>query len=185
MTELQNDALVKIKDHIPDIFVELKYATENNFMKKKIYDFKEAYLRYGTLKKLKKAQETVKKEGYSLLVYDAFRPTKAQFVMWEFMPNDDFVADPTRGFSKHSRGMSIDVSLCTADGKKVPMPGEFDEFATAKRDYANCSEEVQKNMALIENAMREAGFRLYVNEWWHYNDEEFYPVIENLDFELE
>lgn len=185
MTELENDSLVKIKDYIPDIFVDLKYSTENNFMKKKIYDFKEAYLRYGTLKKLKKAQERVKKEGFSLLVYDAFRPVRAQFVMWEFMPDDDFVADPTKGFSKHSRGMSIDVSLCTAEGKKVPMPGGFDEFATAKRDYSNCSPEVQKNMALIESAMKEAGFRAYVNEWWHYNDEDLYPVIEKLDFELE
>ena len=185
MTEPENDRLVKIKDYMPDVFTDIRYATENNFMKKRIYDFKEAYLRYGTLKKLKKAAETVKKHGFALLIYDAFRPVKAQFDMWECMPDDDFVADPIKGFSKHSRGMSIDVSLCTPDGKSVEMPGEFDEFEKAKRDYAGLPENVVKNITLIENAMTDAGFNAYENEWWHYNDSDFYPVIEKLDFELE
>ena len=41
----KNEDYVKVKDYIPTIFVDLKYATKDNFTKTKIYDFKEAYLR--------------------------------------------------------------------------------------------------------------------------------------------
>lgn len=47
--EPENDEYVLVKKYIPDIYVELRYATENNFTGVKIYDFTEAYLRYGTV----------------------------------------------------------------------------------------------------------------------------------------
>ena len=54
--EPENDEYVLVKKYIPDIYVELRYATENNFTGVKIYDFTEAYLRYGTVKKLTQVQ---------------------------------------------------------------------------------------------------------------------------------
>ena len=44
--------LVLVKDYISNIRVDLKYAGENNFTGQTIYDFTEAYLRYGTVQKL-------------------------------------------------------------------------------------------------------------------------------------
>ena len=64
---------VKITDYIPDIVIDLKYATTDNFTGTIIYDFKDAYLRYGTVKKLAVAQEKFKSMGYYIKIWDAYR----------------------------------------------------------------------------------------------------------------
>ena len=76
--EPEDDEYVLVKKYIPDIYVELRYATENNFTGVKIYDFTEAYLRYGTVKKLAQVQKELKQQGYSLKIWDAYRPFEAQ-----------------------------------------------------------------------------------------------------------
>lgn len=43
---------VKVADYIPVVYQELMYATQENFTGQVIYDFQDAYLRYGTVKKL-------------------------------------------------------------------------------------------------------------------------------------
>ena len=182
---MENEKLVRVKDHIPSIHVYLPYATENNFTNHSLYTFKDAYLRYGTVQKLKKAQEYVLANGASILILDAYRPAAAQYEMWRILPDDDFVADPTRGFSKHTRGSTVDVSLVDLEGKSIPMPSEFDDFEKAKRDYAHLSGAGLDNIKLLETAMEMAGFKAYINEWWHFNDTDIYPVLEEPPFELE
>ena len=176
-TELPNDAFVSIKQYIPDIVVELKYATEDNFTHHRVYDFDEVYARWGTVKKLQKVQEILKNHGMKLKVWDAFRPVAAQFKFWEIMPDDRFIADPNRGFSCHSRGSAVDVTLVYADGRDAEMPSEFDDFSDASnRDYSKCSLQTAKNAELLENIMRENGFDPYFDEWWHFYDLDQYPV---------
>lgn len=170
---------VRVTDYIPDIQVDLRYAAEDNFTGQVIYDFTDAWLRYGTVCKLAKAQEALAAQGYGLKIWDAFRPPAAQFVMWEICPNDDYVADPTQGFSNHSRGNTVDVTLTSAEGDPV-MPTEFDDFSgKADRDYSDVDDpEAVANAQLLENVMKEAGFAPYVGEWWHFVDSERYPVEE-------
>lgn len=182
---MDNAQLVRVKDYIPSIHVYLPYATAENFTGHRLYAFKDAYLRYGTVQKLKVAQEYVLERGASLLILDAYRPAAAQYEMWRIMPNDDFVANPTRGYSKHTRGSTLDVSLVDACGNKVPMPSGFDDFEKAKRDYSALSGEALANIKLLEAAMETAGFKAYINEWWHFNDTDIYPVLEVPPFELE
>lgn len=64
---------VRVADWIPDIYTDLRYAADNNFTGQTIYDFSDAYLRYGTVEKLAAVQETVAESGCSLLIWDAFR----------------------------------------------------------------------------------------------------------------
>ncbi len=182
---MEKTALIRVRDYIDGIYVRLPYATADNFTHRCLYTFKDAYLRYGTAMKLKAAQEAVREKGKAILILDAYRPAAAQFEMWRVLPDDDFVADPTRGFSKHTRGCTVDVSLVSADGREVPMPSAFDDFEKAKRDYSSLSGEALANIRLLEDAMEAAGFRPYVNEWWHFNDTELYPVLETPPFELE
>ena len=106
--EPKDEELVKILDYIPDVVIDLKYATEENFTGVVIYESDEALLRYGTMKKLEKAQEELKKLGYKLCIWDAFRPKEAQFKLWEICPNPIYVANPNKGFSKHSRGNTVE-----------------------------------------------------------------------------
>lgn len=171
--------LVVVVDYIPGIYTELRYASDNNFTHQVIYSFSDAYLRYGTVQKLASAQESLETAGYSLLIWDSFRPVSAQFKLWEVCPNPAYVANPEKGHSSHSRGNTVDITLVTLDGEPVEMPTDFDDFtAMADRDYSDVGEEAAANARLLEDAMTAAGFKPYSAEWWHYSDTTSYPVEE-------
>ena len=177
-----DDELVPIEQYIPTIYVELKYATEDNITGQAVYDFDVPYLRYGTVKKLAQVQEALLEQGYSLKIWDGFRPTSAQFDLWEAMPDGRYIANPYRGYSDHSRGNCVDLTLVTASGEEIPMPTGFDDFtALADRDYSDVASHAAANVQILEDAMAAAGFVPYSAEWWHYTDEVDYDVVE--DFE--
>lgn len=177
--EPADGTFVRAADVIPGILVDLRYASDNNFTGTVIYDFSDAYLRWGTAKKLKAVQDSLAEQGYGLLIWDAFRPPAAQFALWDICPDPVYVADPTKGFSSHSRGNTVDVTLVTADGAPVEMPTDFDDFtALADRDYADVPETAAANALLLEEAMEAAGFRPYRGEWWHFSDSVRYDVEE-------
>ena len=166
-----DETFVKVTDYIPDVVVDMKYATSDNFIGKPFYNFKEAWLRYGTVKKLAKVQAKLREKGHGLKIWDAFRPVASQFILWEARPDNDFVANPYNGYSSHSRGNTVDVTLVTLSGEAVEMPSDFDEFAAiADRDYSDVSETAAANARLLEMTMEAHGFTGYVNEWWHYSD---------------
>lgn len=161
-----------VKKYIPDIYVELRYATENNFTGVKIYDFTEAYLRYGTVKKLAQVQKELKQQGYSLKIWDAYRPFEAQQKLWEVYPDPNYVANPANGMKKHNLGGTVDITMVAADGSVISMPTEFDDFSLkADRDYSDIEdEEAVKNVMILQNAMENNGFTGYQGEWWDYSD---------------
>lgn len=182
LPEPEDDDFVKIRDFIPDIKIELRYATENNFTGQVIYDFTEPYLRYGTVKKLMQVQERLRVDGYGLKIWDGFRPTSAQFKLWEVCPDATYVANPHNGFSPHSRGNTVDLTMVLLDGTEVIMPTGFDDFSIlANRDYSDCTEEAAKNARYLENIMESCGFQGYYGEWWHYVDVTAYPVEHSFD----
>lgn len=180
--EPSNQDFVRVTDYIPDIVTELRYATGNNFTGQVIYDFDEPWLRYGTVKKLISVQTDLAKNGYKLKIWDAFRPTAAQFKLWEICPDSTYVANPYNGFSSHSRGNTLDITMVYADGTEVDMPTGFDDFSTlADRDYSDCSAETASNATYLEKIMRQNGFSGYYGEWWHYTDNNTYPVELNFN----
>lgn len=180
--EPEDADFVRIRDYIPDIVVDLKYATEDNFTGQVIYEFTEPYLRYGTVKKLMAVQEALKSQGLGLKIWDGFRPVSAQFKLWDVCPDPTYVANPNVGFSSHSRGNTVDITLVDATGAELVMPTGFDDFsALADRDYADCTAEAANNARLLEKLMEENGFKPYFGEWWHYADTVSYDVAK--DFE--
>ena len=179
-SEKEMEHLVKVKDYIPDIWVDLKYASEDNFTGHKIYGFTEAYLRYGTVQKLMKVQEALRKQGLSLKIWDAYRPPSAQFVFWEICPDDTYVANPIKGFSPHSRGGAVDITLVDQTGKELEMPTEYDDFSgRAVRDYPDWTPQATANQRIVEQLMVDNGFIAYEGEWWHYVDTDKYAVVED------
>ncbi len=175
--EPANDDFVRVRDYIPNIFFELAYATEDNFTGQKIYEFTEPWLRYGTVKKLILVQEDLRGRELYLKIWDAFRPTAAQFKLWDVYPDSTYVANPVTGFSSHSRGNTIDVTLVDGDGQEITMPTGFDDFShLADRDYSDCPKEAAENALLLEEAMKKHGFKPYSGEWWHFTDSDRYPV---------
>ena len=126
---------VRVADWIPDIYTDLRYAADNNFTGQAIYDFSDAYLRYGTVEKLAAAHKTVAESGCSLLIWDAFRPASAQFRLWEICPDPAYVANPEKGFSSHSRGNTVDVTLVATDGQPVDIWDESPDDSGDDSDY--------------------------------------------------
>ncbi len=180
--EPEDDEYVLVKKYIPDIYVELRYATENNFTGVKIYDFTEAYLRYGTVKKLAQVQKELKQQGYSLKIWDAYRPFEAQQKLWEVYPDPNYVANPANGMKKHNLGGTVDITMVAADGSVISMPTEFDDFSLkADRDYSDIEdEEAVNNVMILQNVMENNGFTGYQGEWWDYSDTVEYEAV---DFE--
>jgi zinc D-Ala-D-Ala dipeptidase len=164
--------LTRIKDVIPDILVDLKYATNQNCFGKKLYDSGEAYLLDGSVSKLARAEANAREQGVRLIVLDAYRPLSVQALMWEIFPSEGFVAPMSRG-SIHNRGAAIDVTLAALDGTPLPMPSEFDEFSErAAHSYEGCGQVERENRDKLRSIMENAGFTAYVGEWWHYNDKD-------------
>lgn len=180
--EPEDDEYVLVNKYIPDIYVELMYATDNNFTGVRIYDFTDAYLRYGTVKKLANVQKELKEQGYSLKIWDAYRPFEAQQKLWEVYPDSNYVANPANGMKKHNLGGTVDITMVAADGSVISMPTEFDDFSLkADRDYSDIEdEEAVKNVMILQNAMENNGFTGYQGEWWDYSDTVEYEAV---DFE--
>lgn len=178
--EPKKEDLVRICDWIPGIQQELIYATDQNFTGQPIYDFTDAFLRYGTIQKLLAVSEELAEQGLFLKIWDGFRPVSAQFTLWEVCPDPTYVADPTKGHSSHSRGNTVDLTLVDANGQELEMPTDFDDFSTkADRDYADCTDAAAANALLLQNIMEKHGFQGYYGEWWHFSDTDSYPVEES------
>lgn len=181
-TEPEDDALVRVKDYLPDVQQELMYATRENFTGEQIYSFYEAYLRYGTIKKLQAVSQELSQMGLNLKIWDGFRPVSAQFRLWEICPDPTYVANPETGFSSHSRGNTVDLTLVDETGQELEMPTGFDDFsALADRDYSDCPTVARENAQLLQDVMERGGFTGYFGEWWHFSDTQDYPVEETFE----
>lgn len=170
---------VNVLDYIPNCMIDLRYATNDNFTGCVIYNFTEAYLRYGTILKLMQAEEQFEALGYKIKIWDAFRPFEAQIALWNVYPDGNYVANPKLGYTSHNIGNTVDITLVTLDNKEILMPTAFDDFtAKADRNYADVTVEQAQNAILLEQIMTQCGFRGYTNEWWHYEDTVIYSPDE-------
>lgn len=173
---------VKVKDYIPDLVVDLKYSGTDNFTGERVYEFNDLYLRYGTVLKLMEVQKELRQQGLLMKVWDGFRPTKAQQILWNAKPDPVYVSNPANGYSNHSRGNTLDVTLVNAAGEEVEMPSGYDAFsALGDRDYSDCSQAAAEHAQLLEDLMTKHGFVGYDGEWWHYADEREYEIEKVFD----
>ncbi|HEY9800489.1 MAG TPA: M15 family metallopeptidase [Leptolyngbyaceae cyanobacterium] len=161
--------LVDIQTVNPNILLDIRYATENNFMKKPVYSVARCVLRGEVAEKLSQVQQDLEKQGLGLKVYDCYRPLSVQKLMWQVREARPYVANPARG-SKHNRGAAVDITLVDRNGQELEMPTEFDNFTRrASITYAGASTEAKKNRALLGSAMKRRGFIPLSKEWWHFD----------------
>jgi D-alanyl-D-alanine dipeptidase len=147
----------------------MKYATEDNFLKAKVYDCAECFLRLKTVKALVKANAKFMRKGYRIQLFDCYRPLDIQKRMWQIVSNPDYVADPAKG-SIHNRGGAVDITLVDTNGKALDMGTPFDFFGPeASHNFDNLPDEVKKNRVLLKRIMQQNGFISFDSEWWHYN----------------
>jgi D-alanyl-D-alanine dipeptidase len=163
-------ALIDIKKAIPGVVLDIRYATTNNFMKQVMYPSARAFARRPVVEQLKKIQAELKKQGYGLKIYDAYRPYAITVAFYQKASDKNFVAHPKSG-SRHNRGCAVDLSIIDLkSGKEVPMPTPYDSFSkAAAADYHGLAPAIKKNRDFLISVMQKHGFRVMYNEWWHYD----------------
>ena len=165
--------LVDIRTVNRNIRLDIRYATTNNFLKRKLYPTAKCALRSSVAQKLGKVQTDLEKIGLGLKVYDCYRPLSVTKQMWEFLPDPNYVANPARG-SRHNRGAALDLTLVDRTGKELEMPTPYDDFTKkAHRNYQGGSTQSRKNRQVLEDAMKKHGFIGITTEWWHFDSEDW------------
>lgn len=163
------DKFVNIKTLSPEILLDMKYATADNFLGQVVYDCAECYLRKATAQALVAAQKDFVARGYSLKLFDCYRPLSVQKKMWKILPGTHYVANPAKG-SKHNRGAAVDLTLVEiATGKEVDMGTPFDTFSPkAHHSYTDLPKEVLVHRQLLREVLEKHNFKPIFSEWWHY-----------------
>ncbi|HEX5491699.1 MAG TPA: M15 family metallopeptidase [Candidatus Udaeobacter sp.] len=163
--------LVDIQSVDPTIVVDLRYAGDNNLLKRPLYhQGMRALARPEVAAALSKAQTTLRRYQYGLKIWDAYRPVGVQTKLWQASRNSDYVANPEVGVgSLHSWGIAVDATLVDSWNRPVTMPSDFDDFTPAAMwRYTGRSFQVLGHVRLLQWAMHRAGFWGMRTEWWHF-----------------
>lgn len=166
---IADTTFVNLKEYSQDFIYDMKYATEDNFLKAKVYDCAECLLRFKTVQALVEANNDFMKKGFKIKLFDCYRPLSIQNKMWEIVSNPKYVADPKKG-SIHNRGGAVDISLVDVNGKELDMGTPFDFFGIqASHNFSKLSQEIKSNRKFLKKIMIRNGFNSFDSEWWHYN----------------
>jgi D-alanyl-D-alanine dipeptidase len=162
--------LLDIGSFVPDVVIDVRYATTNNFMRQQLYPVARVYLRRPAALALRDVQQELRQRGFGLKVFDGYRPYRITEKMWEPYKNPDFVADPSKG-SRHNRGAAVDLTLIDlATGRELPMPTPYDDFTPrARQDFSDLPADAIANRAQLRDAMTRHGFDPLPSEWWHFD----------------
>lgn len=182
--------MVEIRERVPDIDLEIRYAGADNFVGRPIAGYLGAgcYLHKAAAEALARVERELRARDLRLRIYDCYRPVRAvrDFVAWAADPDDqktkprfyptldkskllgDYIS-PTSG---HSRGATVDLTLLERRGEgyaPLDMGTGFDFFdELAHTDSPRASLAQRGNRERLRAAMQREGFENYPLEWWHY-----------------
>ncbi len=172
--------LVDIQTFIPNIQIDLKYATTDNFTGQIVYNFQSCLLVKEAALHLREVQAELETMGLGLKVWDGFRPVAAQWKFWEQVPDKRYVSDPRKG-GRHTHGTAVDLTLITKDGQELLMPSGFDDFSEkAHQNYIGAPDEAIRNREFLREIMERHSFTGLPTEWWHFDfiGWQNYPTID-------
>lgn len=179
--------LVELIKLDPSIKLDIRYATNNNFLGRRVYREARAFLQRPAAEAVLRANQTLRRQGYGLVIFDGYRPWDVTKDFWDSTPPEKrhFVADPSKG-SRHNRGCAVDLSLIDLKtGAEVVMPSGYDEMTErAYPNYPGGTDEQRRLRGMLRSAMEAEGFTVYEFEWWHfdYKDWKVYPIL-NISFD--
>jgi len=165
---------------IPGIIMDLRYATTNNFMHKKLYteNTKNSFLRKPVYQALDSVSRDLSHQGLVLDIFDAYRPYTITVELWKPVKDERYAANPAKG-SGHNRGVAVDLTLADAKTHRLlPMPTDFDNFSdSARQDFNGTDTRRMANRELLRRTMEKYGFVPLPTEWWHFS----WPHAENFE----
>lgn len=191
------EGFVEVVEVIPDVFLDVRYYGENNFVGKRVdgYLAPKVILTREAARALAGVQKELAPFDLSIKLFDGYRPQRAvdNFVRWagdladtktkaRFYPGvekkhlfrDGYIAEK----SGHSRGSTVDLTIVDRDtGEELNMGSPFDFFGPESwPQNADMSLDVRSNRALLRCVMVRNGFKPYEAEWWHFTlSNEPYP----------
>ena len=171
--------LIEIQPPNFDLQLEIAYASPTNFTGKAIYRRAAAFLHINAAERLQAAIALAASAGLRVKLFDAFRPSEAQWALWEHLPDPDYISDPRKG-SPHTRGVAVDLTLTDPDGTELEMGTPFDDFSDrAHHGNREIPADAQRNRMALLGIMTAAGWDHYSYEWWHYQlfDVSKYPLL--------
>jgi len=185
--EFRRADLVDVGKLDPRIKLDIRYATADNFLGVPVYASARAFLQRPAAEALLRAHRELMKQGYGLLIFDAYRPWYVTKIFWDATPPDkhEFVADPAKG-SRHNRGCAVDLSIYELQsGREIEMTGVYDEMSERSYPtYTGGTVEQRRHRDLLRSAMEGQGFTVYETEWWHFDFKDWpHYAIGNVAFE--
>ena len=164
--------MVELRSLIPDIIYDLRYATSNNFMRRKMYSgsIHHTFLRKPAAEALSRVQQELKTKGFGLKIFDGYRPYSVTVKFWELVKDEKYVANPSKG-SAHNRGLAVDLTLIDIQTRhEIDMGTGFDNFTdSAHHSFNNFEPDIKQNRKLLRDVMKKHGFEMFDAEWWHYS----------------
>ncbi|MBI2259365.1 MAG: M15 family metallopeptidase [Flavobacteriia bacterium] len=183
--KITSPSLVDLKSIDSSIQIDLKYAGNDNFMKKRLYfHTNELLLQKDVAIRLSKVQMYLKSlhPKYSLLVYDGARPLSVQQEMWRALDSIPvekrvkFVSNPANG-SLHNFGAAVDLTICDEDKVPLDMGAGYDDirelaYPRLEQHFLSIGKltiHQVDNRKLLRKVMKTQGFVNIPTEWWHFN----------------
>jgi CubicO group peptidase (beta-lactamase class C family)/D-alanyl-D-alanine dipeptidase len=185
--DFRKPELVDLTSLDDSIKLDIRYASDDNFLGTPLYKSAKAYLQKPAAEALARAHKKLAEQGYGLLIHDGYRPWAVTKMFWEATPEPQriFVADPAEG-SHHNRGCAVDLTLYDRKtGKAVDMVGSYDAMSGLSYAHYPGGASLQRwHRDLLRRAMEAEDFTVYEAEWWHfdYKDWKKYPIL-NKTFE--
>jgi D-alanyl-D-alanine dipeptidase len=163
--------LVDVAQIVPDATIDLRYATDRNVFGRAVYPpGARCLLLRPVAERLARAAARVRGQGFTLRLWDCYRPLSVQRELWRVQPTPGLVADPRTG-SNHNRGAAVDVALAGPGGAELELPTDFDAFGPRARAGASAglSPAARRHRDLLRAALVAEGFRPIRLEWWHFD----------------
>ena len=169
-----------------DLIISMKLSTNETTIGEPFYNRNLCLIQYDLVPMLRDAVERFRRDGYVIVVYDAYRPTSVQQRWFDVVRVHKWVADPSIGMGGvHDRGTALDISLVDLNGVLLEMPTPMHTFTEeSSRLSTTMTETARGNMDYMLSVMLDCGFTYIQSEWWHFQDvntKYYLPVDHPLD----
>lgn len=183
------EGFIYVKELIPSAQLDIRYYGSNNFTGRPVagYRASSAILSIPGARALAEANEDFAAQGYTIKIFDAYRPQKAvnDFIGWAGKPGEEemkarfypginkkdlFSAGYLAKKSGHSRGSTVDLTLVDKKtNSEVDMGSHFDYLdPISAHDNPLITPQQAANRQVLRTVMEKHGFKAYSREWWHY-----------------
>lgn len=167
--------LIDVRLVVPNIEIYQIFGTDKNFTGEVLYNNPVPVLQIATAQKLAAAAKLFAKDGYTIKLYDCYRPKSVQFILYDIVQNSAYIANPYNSASNHNRAAAVDITLIGPDGKELDFPTPMHTFTKLvyRSSRSEWTKEQRRNVDYMTNVMLECGFKLINTEWWHFSDTDY------------